>query len=526
MRCLGRVFTVLLFTLSAAWGEAEFCPCTIHGHLHFTDGRPIEGAELSIQSAAWSDPEDAVLSGTGGEFRFTNLKKGSYVVAAQRYDFGTFHWRQSATTGRIGVANVGAVSTKFEMDFAVEAPAIIAGTVRDTQGQPVSSAQIQLFRLTFESGRTAFFPTGFASTHDDGTFRSNPVPRGTYRVCVVPTESLADLPVGTALFAATADNGPKRHYVRTCYPERDGKLRVAAGENSDLDIILRPAYAVKIRGTILNLPEKEGISVQLSPIGEETRLNAAVTVQDDGAFEIQNVPSGNYWILAQVGQRVGREAVTVDSADIEGVRIALNTPIEVTAIVHDQTGANPPDTIALRSADAPHAFIGMLPESDGKFRFQVNYPGRFWLVTRGQNCPGIARYGEADVLNSPVVVTDSPKTLDVTFTAQCGNVNGSVVADGKPVPFARNLILLSGTPDNPGDFFLESATEDGKFSYTGLPPGTYSMWAWTEDEERKGLLHDLTEIASRATKVEIKVGGKTEVTLAPLSFSGQAGKRQ
>jgi hypothetical protein len=105
-------------------------------------------------------------------------------------------------------------------------------------------------------------------------------------------------------------------------------------------------------------------------------------------------------------------------------------------------------------------------------------------------------------------------TLDVTFTSDCGTIEGKVVdAAGKVVPKSRQLILLSGTADDPGDLLTNSAREDGTFDFKGIAPGKYVMWSWSEADEWDGAVPNLHDIAGQGTAIE--VAANQTVTINP-----------
>ena len=85
----------------------------------------------------------------------------------------------------------------------------------------------------------------------------------------------------------------------------------------------------------------------------------------------------------------------------------------------------------------------------------LQHGGRYWLVTRtsGNLCPSAGRLGQADALDRAIEIAPGMKqTLEVTFNSLCGEIQAtSVDRAGKPVPKAQNLLLMTGTPDDPGD---------------------------------------------------------------------------
>jgi hypothetical protein len=83
---------------------------------------------------------------------------------------------------------------------------------------------------------------------------------------------------------------------------------------------------------------------------------------------------------------------------------------------------------------------------------------------------------------------------------------------------------MSGTPDDPGDFDLEPAGEDGSMSWAGLTPGKYSLWAWSEADDWNGAVEDLGAMKGRQTVVEVGAGGKADARVPLVSAFGQGGK--
>jgi hypothetical protein len=108
-----------------------------------------------------------------------------------------------------------------------------------------------------------------------------------------------------------------------------------------------------------------------------------------------------------------------------------------------------------------------------------------------------------DLLHAPLAIAAGETvTLRVTFNADCGKLTGKV----RGAMPARVALLLSGTPEEPGDVLLGSTNVSGEYAFFGLLPGTYMAWAWTEKDERSGRIGSLAEMRAQAQTVKLAAG--------------------
>ena len=92
------------------------------------------------------------------------------------------------------------------------------------------------------------------------------------------------------------------------------------------------------------------------------------------------------------------------------------------------------------------------------------------------------------------------------------------------VPRARLAILVSGSPKNPGDVFVDPTDDDGKYIITGLAAGDYRLWAWKQEDEESGRIGSLGEIARQGHRVRLKRGETKDVDLRVMKIKGRSGK--
>jgi hypothetical protein len=147
------------------------------------------------------------------------------------------------------------------------------------------------------------------------------------------------------------------------------------------------------------------------------------------------------------------------------IDLTLTQPLQVTATIQAPTHTEN-ITVALRPADDPGAQMYFAQPGEVQ-TIPIPYAGRYWLTTRAPtHCPALARVGRLGVDAEKLDAKDHAiqlsagvqYTLDVTFTSDCGTIEGKVVdAASKVVLKSRQLILLSGTPEDPGDLLTNSA---------------------------------------------------------------------
>jgi hypothetical protein len=256
--------------------------------------------------------------------------------------------------------------------------------------------------------------------------------------------------------------------------------------------------------------------------------------EDTHTFQFVNVPPGRYWVTldlpltengvtTSVGARV---PVTVGDTDVTGVDLTLAPMPVIDVAIHAPEGAGS-IKVALRDADEPFgATTYAEKQADGSLRIALEHGGRYWLVTRTELCRSAAHLGKSDALDHALEIAPGTKdTLEVTFTDRCGEIRLTAIDNaGKPVPRARTAILLTGTPDDPGDLMLENVGEDGTTSWNGLRPGRYSLWAWRAADEWDGAVDDLAALKAWRTDIEIRAGDKADVRV-PLLNSARSGDK-
>jgi hypothetical protein len=84
-------------------------------------------------------------------------------------------------------------------------------------------------------------------------------------------------------------------------------------------------------------------------------------------------------------------------------------------------------------------------------------PGAYWLAfrARASGCAVSVTFGGSDVLRGPITVLPGMTArLEIVWSTQCGSVRVHGAINDQAASFATYLLLLSGTPQEPGDALI------------------------------------------------------------------------
>jgi hypothetical protein len=141
--------------------------------------------------------------------------------------------------------------------------------------------------------------------------------------------------------------------------------------------------------------------------------------------------------------------------------------------------------------------------------------------TQAPFCVDSVRSAGHEVLHGVLTLAAGVRSrLDVSLSTQCATIDGHVFAKSRPAPFARVLLLMSGSPKSPGDMVQETSDEEGAFSFTLLPAGQYMLWAWTGDDLEFPGPANLADVETMASVVVVKKGERGAVQVIELDGKG------
>jgi 5-hydroxyisourate hydrolase-like protein (transthyretin family) len=489
---------------------------------------PEETARLDAQAAAGNTvaavppPQIApVTTGADGTFSFKDLPAGAYRVAAGATGFVRQEYGQRATFGQGRVLYITAGQSFKDATVRLTPAGTVSGRVFDESGQPATGVPVQLLAVFNNLQGKSYNVVGIAVVNDRGDYRIFGVAPGRYYLRT-GTVSESVLQLSRALRGLPVPGTPTTRFSVVYYPnatnlEQASVVEIKAGEESSFDLrVRRLAKTFRVSGRVVD-GTGAGIPANLNiMLGWRSFNSAGTTVADQsidavtGAFEIRNVPPGEYTVEAQVplgplGPRAGVTVavrqleqasqpsasvpIRIVDSDIEGLVLTLRVGglINGRVVVDGKPLSSVPNlerqriifyslppgaglmTVPTPAAITANGTFQVPGTREGEYRFQMSVPG-FYVKS--------VKYGEDEILGKPFKFSGASRTLEVTLRAGIATVNGTVT-DGKTQPVSGVNAVLVPADLNRLDLFRTVLTDqNGRYSMANLAPGDYKAFSW------------------------------------------------
>jgi hypothetical protein len=521
----------------------------VRGRVMFSDDLPAVNMDVSLGTDGQSWPIGPVTSGADGFFRIDHLPAGRYFVLAYSAAQGGHIWdRTPAINGsfQASTITVGPETPVGDVTFRIERRAKVYGTIKGPNGDPVSSVAVYALRRVWAFGRPYLENARQGGSDDTGNFRLWDLPKGRYRFCAVCNRTLP--PTGNADFNTP---GLQRVEVADC-PFEGPFVDLRPGEERRIDLGTHAVAAVPVRVLTNGKPTGASVRVLTSDTlasgtveflpkygANETRSlfgapNLAANQYRNGIVPYYPIPVGKYKVRTTSYQQTVsgtlQISVTANGPNVFELPFGADPVVNLDVTVppgYDKSAAR----IGLHDGNDPGAFVidsnTQLTQGapTNQSVITVHYPGRYWLVTRSELCPSSATAGNINLLTQPLtLMAGQSVTLRAKFQKTCAVVSGQVKSGANPAPGARVAILISGSPQDPGDVLVYSADERGEFKFTGLAAGSYWLWAWRQDDEESGYIDSLGEVAGQGLMVHLAVGETKGVELHLLQIARRPAK--
>lgn len=493
------------------------------------DGHSLSKAVILIVPVAGSEASRSIIAASdgNGRFSFTGIVPGDYRIKADRNGYLTTQYlaHQQLESGGVVRLTGGGVITGIRVELTRES--VLAGTVRDADGEPLEAVRVFLGRTTYKLGKKGAFRVANAITDDRGEYRFGGLTAGRYYIEAEPRPDQQD----------SSANQPRRECDQpTIYPGvKDISLATAvevsrAAGMYGIDISMLRSRTFHVKGRISNLHVPGSVQVALFNIGAVGLWDGGISAQTEGLdhdFEFKNVPAGSYSVEMSVGQLIGSALVTVSDSDVEGVSVTLGSAAEVNFKITSAGEPPPkvPDMIFGMSSERRAVFP--MHRADGRFMIQDVYPGVYRLFMNGHMPSGIylksLRAGPADVFTDGVrIYGNETIDLDVIVASDVGAVAGTVYdRDGRIIPGA--VVVLIPDQRQRIDFFLHGTTDqNGRYEFSSAAPGSYKIFAF--DNIETDAWTDPSFMRSRedqGDKVTIEPKGRMNLDIHSLSGDPQ-----
>jgi hypothetical protein len=494
----------------------------ISGRVLGSDARAVGGAFVTLTAGiegareTTTDPE--------GRYEFTGLPAGSYRVTAAK--LGT----ALTMRGRPAEVTITDRPVLSGINVEMQRPSAVIGSVVDHFGEPMEGLTVELWRPVLSDGRRMLKrPEAVPPrrTDDRGRYRLFRVTAGEYYVTAgEEARSRRNAVEGP-------DSSLRVYYPGTSVVAEAVAVRVAAGlDAAGIHITHAPPTGGRVYGSAFDSrgqPLRFPVTlIERSRAGRPIQAERMARVRDDGAFEFQNVPPGDYVVQATFRPTPGRPRelgiafVTVAALDAPPVtlRTSRGTRVRGRVVFEGDTARVRPDSfgVAAHPSDPDYAETGMDTPSagvgdDGTVELYLQGPMRitsaavpegWWLKS--------ATIGGVDAADNPYTfaANGEPVAMTLVFADAGSGVSGRVVDDrGRAV---RDSFVLAFSTDSarwhPRSRYVRRwrPGADGAFRGPALPGGDYWVIAVDRLEGRElqdvEVLEALEKSAQRITLYE------------------------
>jgi protocatechuate 3,4-dioxygenase beta subunit len=512
--------TVPIFLLIALCAAAQNPPAAKPPSRAAIDGivtkdpgsEPVKKALIELIAENQSEGGDyTAVTSADGTFHIEQILPGRYHLFAERTGFLEVDKHRARSAGH--VLTLAAGQEVKDLSIRLQAASVVRGRVTDEDGEPMPNAQVAVLKQTYAAGRSHWEQTGSERTNDLGEYRIANLAAGNYFLSVSPPPDFKSL-IETASAAAdprpSPDKSPPTAYQTTYYPGTADRgqaapIQLHAGDDFPANFSLTPSPSLSIRGSVVNLPPRSQAAIVLQ--SRDFNLLNGAEVHPDGSFVIRDVSPGAYTILATVENAnmplMARQSLQVSAASVDGLRLSPQPGASIHARLRLETKDNlarfdPSQMfLALRPVDGgdeiPSGFTGTEGFSqmahvagDGSVEWKNVPPGRYYIQLVGDAGGSADWYLKSalanghDVNEAGISVEGGTIALEFVASANGGVVEGAV-ADKKNSPVSNAVIVA--VPEarlrSREDRYRKTVSDqNGHFTFRGLPPGDYTLFAW------------------------------------------------
>jgi hypothetical protein len=384
---------------------------------------------------------------------------------------------------------------------------VVTGRILDDEGDPVTGANVSVFRVSRGGGRPQFGSYSTQPTNDLGIYRVWSLPAGDY-VVSTSFEDRRTPPDETTV----VDGYLPSYFPGVAAYDAARPVQVKGGQETlgvDIQLVRGRLGAVVARVSDLagNYAGPGGSNATISLVARSR--NPAYSsrgggMRSDGTFVVSNVPAGEYYVSAMLVRGSGPNAlregayvpVTVNGDE---VAVTLQTNLGATVLGRVVVEGTPPAQTGPGSAGRPAAMRVMARVgSDGVYAQAfsmgdtspasgaVRADGSFTLTgvrgpvqvmgTGARAALKAVRRGAFDISGQPLELLGTERIDDVVvvMTYDTGGIQGTVAGDSDETLSAASVLVVPDDPDkwNAGSPFVRQARVTA-----GGPGGTGSAAA-------------------------------------------------
>lgn len=508
-------------------------------------GAPLRHVQIRVMGEKMRSPR-STLTDAQGVYEFKELVPGRYSLMASKGGFVTLQYGQRGPRDMGRSIQLADKQTLDKIDMALPRGAVITGRVVDEAGEPVSDVAVTALQYRLINGKRRLSGGRPAMTNDIGQYRIYGLAPGEYYVNVNGRMN--------QMMGPDTQTDDASGYAPTFYPSAPSaaeaqKLTIGVGEEVVADIQLTPTRIVRVTGAVLTSTGKPATAgmAMLQQHGNDVNGNmggGTSPLRPDGTFVINGATTGSYRLIVMANPaggdmftRDGMESavmpLTVGGQDITDLRLVTTAGIALSGRMVFEGGTPEPGVakqirVSCLSMDQDAFTLGAMPgtaDDEGKFEIKnVSVPclvsvfgNQTWMLKS-------VMLNGVDITDRPIEPASKPMSgFEITMTNRLSTITGTVTsAQDQPAKEYTVIVFPEETqrwqPPVSGRYMRQGRPDQtGTFKLPGLPPGHYLVAAFENIEE--GAARDpefLTQVQSRATRVELSEGGTQTVSLKLL----------
>jgi hypothetical protein len=491
---------------------------------------PIAGVSVQIPGIGQATTDET------GRFRISNVPLGRHTLQAVRS--GLTAVPEDRSSWSVMVAPGQEVQY---VRLRMAAFGVIRGHIRDDKGNPLSGVSVQALVLSYQQGRRVLVEPSLAvgilnssaETNGEGEYRLD-LPIGVYYVC----GQLRLSNVSDAGAARVLGGTQKIYYPGTPDAAFAAPVTISGQEAPGIDFNLaasaQSTHKVYVRVEGLAAASRNFIpagaqiaelrdrfSLERLPILGPLSRGIGTALQ---GIVIDGVPNGSYDLLmdgAMEGGVRGRGITPIDirGKDLHDVVVSLQPAQDIAGRV---AGADPSRPISFSGLKVLLDTRSAGVESNGTFVVPAVLTGYYSVSVDGlppEAYISDIRYGDISLhetahnLNGPELqagLSGTPLKILVAYNG--GTVEGLV--DEREAAAEATVVLV---PDSSRRFIQSyykstKAGSNGAFSFRGVPPGVYQLFAWESVPDTAWLNPEfMSRWEGRGQVVSIEAGGSVSV---------------
>ena len=486
-------------------------------------GEPLNKVDLRLEPLNREATHEAVTQSDGeGRFALVDLDPGSYHLTGSRNGYFEMSYGARRPDSDGSVMRLESGQSLNGISLKLTPSAVISGTVRDSDGEPLEGAHVILASLMYRYGRPQVQGSDSTDTDDRGEYRFRGLAAGKYYIGVELKSN------GWDRVDHSAGAGPIETSVPTVYPGVTDlgaavPIEVSAGRRvTGIDLTLLRSRVFRVSGQVVNAPAARRLTLILSDgknAGVRDYSIQTPTKDAAGNFEFRGVPPGSYELTVGDLSLQGRTSVVVGASDLKDIRVTLSSGAEIKLRIVTE-GAGKPDVSGIRfglTANGRGGF-GPMPWDADKLTAR-NVPPDHYVLGLGrlprEAYVKSARAGETDVLADGLTVTGAGTIEIAIAVASDGGAVQGVVRDKNQRPVPGATILLAPDRRSRADLFKSTTSDqNGHYEFAVIAPGNYKLLA-SEDVE-PGAWEDsdfLKHYEKLGEKVVLEPGARASVDL-------------